>query len=62
MRPDGQFPQRRLVVELKPGNPRGVYTGTRQLDKYMGVNGDQGQLWLYNQNPNGSFNFWQNLQ
>lgn len=58
LRPDGQFANGN-VWELKPGNPRGVISGLKQLQGYMDISGGNGTLWLYNQNANGTFNFWQ---
>lgn len=59
LRPDGYFPQTNIVQELKPANPQGVVRGQQQLQGYVDLSGGQGQLWLYNQNKDGSFNFWQ---
>lgn len=59
VRPDGYYPSNNLVTELKPGNPRGITAGMNQLQGYTNLSGGRGELWLYNQNTDGTFNFWQ---
>lgn len=58
VRPDGYFPGSRLSLELKPANLRGIAQGEKQLQGYMNLAGGKGQLWLYNQNADGTFNFF----
>lgn len=58
VRPDGYFPTSRMSMELKPANLRGIQQGEKQLRGYMDLAGGRGQLWLYNQNSDGTFNFW----
>jgi hypothetical protein len=58
LRPDGYFTNTNTVLELKPGNPNGVIQGLKQLNEYQGLSNGAGELWLYNIDSNGFFNYW----
>lgn len=52
-RPDFRSPTN-SPVELKPGSPRGIREGTRQLGRYIRNEGAGfGELWTYTQRPSG---------
>jgi hypothetical protein len=58
LRPDGRFDASSIVSELKPGNTRGIAAGAKQLGGYMDATGYSGELWLYNLDEAGKFEFW----
>jgi hypothetical protein len=61
LRPDGFNEETKTIFELKPANFAGVSNGLSQLSGYNNVAGGgyNTQLWLYNINPDGTFNYFQ---